>query len=949
MADNNMGLPPINVGGTKKPTERKTTRKTESILARMPRVRTATGGTKSGLLARLKNLSKKDLAYMVSAASVVVSLPVAEHYMSKPSANTLKPGFSTRAATGTGEVFEPGAGGFAPGSGVGTDVITPLSARDPSSLILGSGGEQNSTPDASASMSGSMPSSSSEDNSGFRDTVRNGASAGMSAAVQSASPTTVPKMASALRGFGAAGAGSSGASDRLFGLGLINAAKSAPSRAADREMVNPIASAGYKGATTSDKSGSGDAYEKLRAKSGNAADMMNAGRAMDSLEKAAAASVTVGDGSGMSGASSGGTGEAFKNPSGEGYKNTRSYQPVVDYKEQMRRDWEKFFKVTLPMQAINKFTEPMMKVVGKGSEWLFCQNEGKDEKRKKGCLCNAEAPAVGPSGGKEGWLGCQKQIWDVKKDGDTYTLVKLREAPVYYKDYITDSDDGKKTLDSFTSEGCSVVETDPDAPKKTVGNLCNVIKNVNATSKRRRNLRKHGTGLKPDTEAMLSSYLKNYGDAMRIMRRIDSERPGSVDKDWRIVSEAVSYADAMQKQLVAISQNELNDVAGNNGGNGKLYDDINAVTFTKPDFSSLRTSVNTTLQGALSKQVTIRRKTAETKSVLEWYAVIDNKCQTATNAQVTALCADLGKTLVVPAGAEAILKDIDTRSADYAKVIDMEGRIKDSMLGSAQRLAGDLGDVYKAADAVRTPPAAGSDGAYINALRNHFTKTLGGEDKGGPATTASIVLPKANDFRAVPYSGKMSVYDNLIANIGPGTSGIVESWDAYKPSRLLGDSKANVSDFPVGKDFTTSEMDALYENLSKESEEVAKQFASYSAIKQSDADKLSESLLSQLSNKLTPLLGESAIFDDSTAPAPAAKKPAVAHKKAPVVRRTSASSVSATAKATEKARLQHELDLAREQFTYNKCKQGEVLPRGHFCIEQARRIATIKEQLSKMK
>ena len=158
---------------------------------------------------------------------------------------------------------------------------------------------------------------------------------------------------------------------------------------------------------------------------------------------------------------------------------------------------------------------------------------------------------------------------------------------------------------------------------------------------------------------------------MRIMRRIDSERPGSVDKDWRIVSEAVSYADAMQKQLVAISQNELNDVAGNNGGNGKLYDDINAVTFTKPDFSSLRTSVNTTLQGALSKQVTIRRKTAETKSVLEWYAVIDNKCQTATNAQVTALCADLGKTLVVPAGAEAILKDIDTRSADYAKVIDM--------------------------------------------------------------------------------------------------------------------------------------------------------------------------------------------------------------------------------------------------------------------------------------
>ena len=175
----------------------------------------------------------------------------------------------------------------------------------------------------------------------------------------------------------------------------------------------------------------------------------------------------------------------------------------------------------LVMQAINKFTEPMMKVVGKGSEWLFCQNEGKDEKRKKGCLCNAEAPAVGPSGGKEGWLGCQKQIWDVKKDGDTYTLVKLREAPVYYKDYITDSDDGKKTLDSFTSEGCSVVETDPDAPKKTVGNLCNVIKNVNATSKRRRNLRKHGTGLKPDTEAMVKILRPQFPEDKLTIHNID--------------------------------------------------------------------------------------------------------------------------------------------------------------------------------------------------------------------------------------------------------------------------------------------------------------------------------------------------------------------------------------------------------------------------------------------
>jgi hypothetical protein len=71
--------------------------------------------------------------------SVLVMAPVAEYMMSKPAESTLlSGGFGDRRGDPS-SLHELGYGALSAGSADGSgEVITPLSARDPASLILGS-------------------------------------------------------------------------------------------------------------------------------------------------------------------------------------------------------------------------------------------------------------------------------------------------------------------------------------------------------------------------------------------------------------------------------------------------------------------------------------------------------------------------------------------------------------------------------------------------------------------------------------------------------------------------------------------------------------------------------------------------------------------------------------------------------------------------------------------
>jgi len=107
--------------------------KKTSAFGKTPMFSRATGS----IIDRLKNLSRKDMAFVGIGLSVLVMAPVAEYMMSQPAQdNLLKETFNPR--SGPGGVMDPGINGLSTGSPDGSgEVITPLSSRDPMSLILG--------------------------------------------------------------------------------------------------------------------------------------------------------------------------------------------------------------------------------------------------------------------------------------------------------------------------------------------------------------------------------------------------------------------------------------------------------------------------------------------------------------------------------------------------------------------------------------------------------------------------------------------------------------------------------------------------------------------------------------------------------------------------------------------------------------------------------------------
>ncbi|MDD2804793.1 MAG: hypothetical protein PHV33_04505 [Elusimicrobiales bacterium] len=312
---------------------------------------------------RLKNLSRKDMAFVGIGLSVLVMAPVAEYMMSQPAETNLLRANDFNGPRGQGP-NDSGLGNLSPGSSDGSgEVITPLSSRDPASLILGSQPAQPVMPPASAP----PPQSS------WRDAVKDAGREAFSAATKSAgAPTPIPKMQSGMRGlFG--GGESTRSSGSLGGGKIIQDAQSASSKAAKRSMVGPVAMAGYKGvASNTPNSASKGAFEKLRSQADKSAGYFTGGSAMNSLDKAAAEAVNVGAGAG--GAGGLGDGDKTTKPSNSNnkYEHNRSGETLAEMaaKQRMNKalEWEFFKKYEIPKQIINA-------VVGKVAEWFGKQVE----------------------------------------------------------------------------------------------------------------------------------------------------------------------------------------------------------------------------------------------------------------------------------------------------------------------------------------------------------------------------------------------------------------------------------------------------------------------------------------------------------------------------------------------------------------------------------------------
>jgi len=358
-----------------------------------------------GIMERLKGLSRKDLAMVGVGLSVLVAAPVAEYMMSKPadSANMLTSGFSSReSASGMASLYEPGINALSQGSADGAgEVITPLSARDPSSLILGAQPEQ--PPIDYSSMTGSMgsdsPDSSSSSNApdmdDMRDSMRDAARNGASEAVKSAgAPTVIPPMGAGLRSLGMF---ADGGSSSVSGNGkspITTPSKGKNLSPKQSQMVNPVASAGYKGVANTPKSGSKSGIEQLRAQGDAQGGYFSGAKAIEALDNANSVKISgkPGDGPGEGFGGGGfGHGDGYKGPQKGDHHNSHKHSgkcetlacKAAEARQKKALEWEFFWKYDLPKDIAKTFINAFTK---EASDWLVGKIFGKNKATEKICV-----------------------------------------------------------------------------------------------------------------------------------------------------------------------------------------------------------------------------------------------------------------------------------------------------------------------------------------------------------------------------------------------------------------------------------------------------------------------------------------------------------------------------------------------------------------------------------
>ena len=273
----------------------------------------------SSFLERLHNMSKKDIAMVAMGLSVLVMAPVAEYFMSKPGHdNVLTPGFGERKSSDSAgpNLYDSGVNALSAGSPNGSsDVIVPLTARDPSSLIVG--------PQSSAPTPPPVAQTS------FRDSMKDLASNSFSQALKSSpAPFIPPRMASNLRGmssFFSGGEGTKTGERTISGSNIIASAQGVSKTTEKRSMAGPVAIPGYKGVASSAlNSSSKDAMEKLRGQADKAANFFNTGSAVKGLEKAGEESVMAAPGDKSKGLTDT---DGINRPSNSNNSSRGSYSP----------------------------------------------------------------------------------------------------------------------------------------------------------------------------------------------------------------------------------------------------------------------------------------------------------------------------------------------------------------------------------------------------------------------------------------------------------------------------------------------------------------------------------------------------------------------------------------------------------------------------------------------
>ncbi|MCX5786771.1 MAG: hypothetical protein NTX59_13905 [Elusimicrobia bacterium] len=316
--------------------------------------------TAGSIMDKLKNLSRKDMAFVGIGLSILVMAPVAEYLMSKPASDgLLTPGFGGREKGSASGLYEPGINGLSQGSTDGSgEVITPLSSRDPMSLILGS---QSSTP---------PPITSPAPNVSMRDAMKDAGRMGFSEAAKSAgAPTPIPRLQSALRSFGSffSGGESSRTSGALNGDKIIQDAKNASSKTTSRSMLGPVAMAGYKGvASNTPNSSSRSAFEKLRSQADKSAGNFTGGSAMNSLDRAAADAIDIGKGAG--GMGGGGTSDATKGTSNSTVKDSNSHGTECqsleckanEERQKNQLAWEEYLKHGIKKEIVEAMVQNLV-------------------------------------------------------------------------------------------------------------------------------------------------------------------------------------------------------------------------------------------------------------------------------------------------------------------------------------------------------------------------------------------------------------------------------------------------------------------------------------------------------------------------------------------------------------------------------------------------------------
>ena len=297
---------------------------------------------------RLKKLEKKDVAAVGACLMLLGVLPVIEQVINngsdegKLSQGFAVPGGGSGSGQG-GEGFEPGVGSGAPGGlpgQAGGEVITPMAGRDPTSLVMGLGGNAPKSPGAGAGGAGAQT-------GGLKDAMAESMRRAMPEVTKSAAnpvPTArlTTSLANLLGGGGGAGSGASSAGLKPSG-DILNAAKGEPGRGpGSNKMAYSGSMPGYKGVGArglNDTSGLG---EKLKAQADAAASKFNRGDARSDLFDASKASGQIDSGTpGGSGAGPSNDADAKKatlSPSTS--KQDRSFGQGLDQQKDMAR-WQK--------------------------------------------------------------------------------------------------------------------------------------------------------------------------------------------------------------------------------------------------------------------------------------------------------------------------------------------------------------------------------------------------------------------------------------------------------------------------------------------------------------------------------------------------------------------------------------------------------------------------------